>query len=208
MDINKLKNKKRIKILFVDACLRGNESRTGHVARHLLNELKKKWAGLRLSLIVDYLYLDADKIQPFNNEKILKRNDLIAKGQFDNPMFEYANQLKSADILIIAAPCWDMSFPSILKVYIENLVVFNLTFTTKDNFFEGLCNVQKTYFVSTSGGDILRQPFGLDYIKGIADMLSLGPVIPYMTGNLDIEGENPDEIVHDLMDKISSDLCD
>lgn len=208
MNINKLKNKNRIKILFVDACLRGSESRTGYVARHLLDELKKKWTGLGLSLIVDYLYLDVEKIKPFDNDKILKRNNLIGEGNFDDPIFEYANQLKSADVLIIAAPCWDMSFPSILKVYIENLVVYNLTFTTRENFFTGLCNVQETYFVSTSGGDISRQPFGLDYIKGIADMLDLGEVIPYMTGNLDIEGENPDKIVHTLMNKISSDLCD
>ena len=34
-------------------------------------------------------------------------------------MFDYANAVAQADMLVIAAPYWDMSFPSSLKIFFE-----------------------------------------------------------------------------------------
>ena len=35
----------------------------------------------------------------------------------------YAKQFAGADTIVIAAPFWDLSFPAILKTYIENIYV-------------------------------------------------------------------------------------
>ena len=38
-------------------------------------------------------------------------------------MFDLASQFQQADEIVIAAPYWDLSFPAILKLYLENIYV-------------------------------------------------------------------------------------
>ncbi len=53
---------------------------------------------------------------------------LIASRQFDDPYFRYARQFAGADEIVIAAPYWDLSFPSVLKVYLEHICITGITF--------------------------------------------------------------------------------
>ena len=57
----------------------------------------------------------------FSEKNAPKRTALLASGNFDDPMFDYAKQSANADKIVISAPFWDSSFPSCLKVYIENI---------------------------------------------------------------------------------------
>lgn len=43
-------------------------------------------------------------------------------------MFKYAHEFANADLIVIAAPFWDLSIPALLKVYIENIAVDGITF--------------------------------------------------------------------------------
>ena len=43
-------------------------------------------------------------------------------------MFYYARQFAEADQIVIAAPFWDLSFPAILKAYMEQITVSGITF--------------------------------------------------------------------------------
>lgn len=76
------------------------------------------------------LYLPAEPIKPLTEEMLHKRDALLAAGQYDDPMLRYARQFASADQIVIAAPFWDGSFPSLLKVYIENTPSGSLRLTT------------------------------------------------------------------------------
>ncbi len=195
-----------LRLLFVDACLRGGESRTIEVAEHLVKVFceKKKREGTQVS--VERVDLSNGDFKPLNGEDVVFRDSLTREGNYDHRIFDGAKQLARADVLVIAAPCWDLSFPAMLKVYIENMVVYGLTFTTEDDWFKGLCHVDQTFYVSTSGGDISRQQWGLKYIREIAGMLGLGSVKEYMAGRMDIDGENPEGIIQKLKDEISSDF--
>ncbi|MCI5698175.1 MAG: NAD(P)H-dependent oxidoreductase [Clostridiales bacterium] len=195
-----------LKVLFVDACMRGRQSRTIEVAEFLLELFCKKYRKEGVNVSVDRVNLSDGSFKPMDGETVALRDSLTKKGDYDHRMFDGAKQLASSDILMIAAPCWDLSFPAMLKVYIENMVVYGLTFTTEGNWFKGLCNVRQTFYVSTAGGDISRQPWGVNYIKEIAGMLGLGQVTSYMAGCMDIYGENPDNIIQTLKDEISSDF--
>lgn len=50
-----------------------------------------------------------------------------------------AEQFAQADEIVVAAPYWDLSFPSILKVYLERVCVTGITFHYVENREEGLC---------------------------------------------------------------------
>lgn len=59
---------------------------------------------------------------------LAERDALWSAGKLEQPMFEPAWQFAAADKLVIAAPFWDMSFPAILKIYLERISVTDLTF--------------------------------------------------------------------------------
>ena len=60
---------------------------------------------------------------PFQEGFFWQRERLLETGELTHPRFRYAHQFKNADRIVIAAPFWDLSFPALLKVYIENVSV-------------------------------------------------------------------------------------
>ena len=92
-------------ILYVNGCVR-KESRTRRLAEQLLLKLGKSCEEL-----------DLEKISfPVVNEEFLdKRDQLISRGEFQNPIFDLARQFAEAETIVIVAPFWDLSFPATVK---------------------------------------------------------------------------------------------
>lgn len=70
----------------------------------------------------------------------------------------------------------DISFPSALKVFFENMSLFGITFDTNDKECYGLCKAEKVMYITTRGmnistGDSLEQ--ATPYIKAIEDDLEI-----------------------------------
>ena len=148
------------KILFINACVRP-ESRTYILAKHALERLEGNVEELRL--------IDED-LPPLTNDMLMLRDALIKDGQIEHPFLRYARQFAEADTIVIAAPYWDLMFPSILKNYFENITISGLTFVYgEDGRPKGLCNAKNLIYVTTSGGPII-QNFGYDYTNALAKM--------------------------------------
>ena len=104
-----------MKLLYINACVR-KESRTNRIAVELIARIAGEDE-------VQEVRLDSAGFLPLNEERLNKRTELINDGKFDDPMFDHARQFAAADTVVIAAPYWDGSFPSLLKIYIENIYV-------------------------------------------------------------------------------------
>ena len=91
-------------------------------------------------------------MRPLTGELLQERDRLLAEGALDRPRFDYARQFAGADAVVIAAPFWDLSFPALLKVYIENISVEGITFRTAEDGLHGLCRGQRLIFLTTRGG--------------------------------------------------------
>ena len=115
-------------ILYVNCCVR-SDSRTDRIARALLDKMGE----------YTELFLPAEDIRPLDEKLLAKRDELISAGSFDDPMLRFAVQFAEADKIVIAAPFWDGSFPSLLKVYIENIYAVGI--------------------VTRYGGDVSRRDF-------------------------------------------------
>ena len=116
-------------VLYVDCLIRKEDSRTRIIANELLNNLNPQYE-------ITHLDLTKEDLKPLVGDFFLNRQELLDKKQFDHPRFRYAHQLAQADIVIIAAPFWDLSFPALLKIYIENCSVdgiLSLCFITSVN---------------------------------------------------------------------------
>lgn len=94
------------KILFVNCCIRGRDSRTEKLCRSFLEKLEGAVTELRLA---------EEDISPFTAGDILKRDSLLKEEKLDDPMLRYARQFAEADIVVMGAPYWDLSFPSLLR---------------------------------------------------------------------------------------------
>lgn len=183
------------KILFVDSCIRKDKSRTLILAKALLNKLNGD---------VECLDINTDRPLPLTEETLALRDKLSQESKFDDSFFRYANQFANADIIVIAAPYWDMSFPAVLKSYIEQVSVCGITFHyTNEGIPEGLCKCKKLYYVTTAGGYTENMNFGYDYIKGMCNIYYGIKDVEFISAEgLDIWGNDPKKILSDAINNI------
>jgi len=146
-------------ILYVNACVR-KESRTRRLAEKLLAVLGSPFEEIRLEEIAF----------PTSNEAFLNLRDrLIAAGDFQNPLFDLARQFSRAETIVIAAPYWDLSFPAMLKQYLEQITVVGLTFKySEEGVPISLCSAKRLFYVTTAGGYFVPDDYGFGYVKALA----------------------------------------
>lgn len=165
--------------LFVNACVRGEASRTLALCRDYLSASKGE---------VEEVNLAALHLKPFDADMVRDRGAKAAAAAWDDPMFALARQFASADEIVVGAPFWDLSFPSVLKVYIEHICVGGLTFHyTEDSRCEGLCHARRLTYITTCGGSVGNN-LGYDYVRGIAGMLGIPETRFVAAENLDMVG--------------------
>ena len=107
-----------------------------------------------------------------------------------------ANQFASADIIVIAAPYWDLMFPSVVKTYFEKITINGLTFAySKEGIPCGLCKAKRLIYVTTSGGPI-HYDFGYDYVASLSKCFyGIKDVSCVKAEGLDIYGANVSSIM-------------
>ncbi|MCR5789145.1 MAG: NAD(P)H-dependent oxidoreductase [Lachnospiraceae bacterium] len=182
-------------ILYIDACAREN-SRTRRLAEALLTRLQDEVSHIRL-FNMNWEVTDENYLR--------KRDALIAEGLFDDDMFAPARQFAQADTVVIAAPYWDLSFPAVLKQYIEAINVLGITFEyTEDGFPRGLCKADKLYYVMTAGGNFVPEEFGYGYIRSLSEnFYGIKDVRLIKATGLDIYGADAEAILQDAIKEIS-----
>ena len=132
------------KCLYVDCRIRREESRTGQLAECFFDELK--------GYEIDHLILEEEGLRPLVGDWFFERQELLEEGKLDDERFDYARQFAEADMVVIAAPFWDLSFPALLKIYIENISVSGITFKTNENGTSGACKAHHLVYFTTRGG--------------------------------------------------------
>ena len=132
-----------------------------------------------------------------------RRNRLIEAEDYSDPMFALARQFASADRIVIAAPYWDLSFPSALKQYIEHINVSGITFVyTPEGYPKGLCRAGELYYVTTAGGNFLPWEFGFGYIRSLAEnFYGIRDVKLIQACGLDIIGADVEKILEASVDE-------
>jgi FMN-dependent NADH-azoreductase len=163
-------------ILFINACVRKN-SRTLVLAKNILSNMSGE---------VIEVNLNQENIVPLNRELLEKRERLLNDENKNDPMFCYATQFAEADEIVVAAPFWDLSFPAILKTYLEQITVSGITFEYINGRPCGLCKAKSLTYVTTSGGPIFAD-FGYEYIKVLAkSFYGISETKAYRAMNLDV----------------------
>ena len=153
------------RILFVNACVNHDISRTERLARAVLDHITAD------DDLVEELVLEEMKLLPLDSERLNRRSAAIERGDFSDTLFDQAKKLKEADVVVIAAPYWDFSFPANLKIYFELLCAQGVTFTySADGTPTSLCRGTQLYYVTTVGGYLGDYNYGFDQAKTLFEL--------------------------------------
>lgn len=169
------------KLLYIDACIRDEQSRTKRIATPIVEALKQKYEVQ--TLVINDLDLSIVK-----KELITKRNN----GDIDPQVMSWAESVRDADRIVIAAPFWDMSIPAALKNFLELCSIFDVTFKSDDKTCYGNCKAEKMLYITTRGmdidtGDVLEQ--GSSYLKALSWLWGIGPLQVVSAQNMDYLSE-------------------
>ena len=174
-------------ILFINACVRKG-SRTKELAEYVLSQRKEAYEEVDLNAVAF----------PVVDERFLNRRDrLTARGDFLDPMFDAARRFSEAETIVIAAPYWDLSFPAMLKRYLEQISVVGITFRySEEGVPVGLCRAGRLFYVTTAGGHYVPEAFGFGYVKALAQgYYGIQDVRKVEAVGLDIDGADVDAIM-------------
>lgn len=65
---------------------------------------------------------------------------------------EQADKFNAADILVLSMPMWNYSVPAIMKAWIDQVLMPNLTFSLSKDGVKGLHKIQRIVLLVSSGG--------------------------------------------------------
>ena len=163
-------------LIYINACMRAG-SRTQRIATPIIEELRKRYN-------VETVDLTKNQYPVADNYTLEDRNQGIVPPEH----VALAKKIAAADRIVIAAPFWDMSFPSALKVFFENMSLFGVTFDSNDKECYGLCKAEKVMYITTRGmdiatGDPLEQ--ATPYIKALSHPWGWGGLTVISARNMD-----------------------
>ena len=165
------------KLLYIDACIRDAESRTRQIAEPVVRALEGKYA-------VERYVLNDMPLAIVQKDLIHKR----LNGDVDPAVMTWAETVRDADRIVIAAPFWDMSIPAALKNFFELCSILNVTFKTNNKTCYGNCKAKKMLFITTRGMDIITgDPLeqATPYLKALSWLWGIGPLQVVAAQNMD-----------------------
>lgn len=186
-------------LLFVDCCIsyRGDRSRTHALCRAFLEEYKKAHPAEDIETV----NLQRMGLKPFDQFSTDDRNALRNVKAFDSPIFKLARQFKQADRIVVGTPLRDLTFPAMLRIYIEYICVREVTYHYENGRSKGDCMAQKLAYLTVSGGPEPEENLGVEYWRQLCDRFGI-PGYEYVTAyGLDIEPEKSEEIMRTACEK-------
>lgn len=175
------------KLLYISVNSKPEElSASKIVGRELVNRFLARHTDFEL----DELDLYKCHIPRLEYEYFEKRNCMIKEEDFNklnqkqqeevHKMVKLADQFKEADLYVIAAPMWSLSFPSPLKEYIDCVVMEGKTIHIDKDNVEGLLTDKQRgmIYIQSSGGSIpwylrIVMNKGLNYVHDIMKFIGI-----------------------------------
>lgn len=191
-----------MKLLFVNACIRGDKSRTLRLCKKYIDEFIEK--NNEQQWEIEEINLDEENINPLDSKLLAERDAMLAKKAFDDPVFKWAKQIIEADYIVIGAPYWEFTFPAKLRIYIERCSVTGLTYVYgEDGIPKGKAKAKELVYITTSGGNIGSYNCGYEFMKAICALFGIEKTSFISAEGLDIVGNDVEQILTEAERKIS-----
>ncbi|EGT5619675.1 FMN-dependent NADH-azoreductase [Clostridium perfringens] len=191
------------KVLYIKANIKNEgESRTFKVSDSFVEEYKKNNPEDEI-ITLDLYKENIDFLRADDLGKLFGLKDEESK---NNSILKYAYQFADSDKYIIAAPMWNLSFPAILKAYIDYVSVSGITFKYTAEGPVGLLNNKKAVHIVSRGGGYDNSPYemGDRYLRTILGFFGIKDIETIAIDNLDVMGVNVEKKVEEGIEKAIS----
>ena len=191
------------KVLYIKANIKNEgESRTFKVSDSFVEEYKRNNPEDEI-ITLDLYKENIDFLRADDLGKLFGPKDEESK---NNSILKYAYEFADADKYIIAAPMWNLSFPAILKAYIDYVSVSGITFKYTAEGPVGLLNNKKAVHIVSRGGAYDNSPYemGDRYLRTILGFFGIKDIETIAIDNLDVIGVNVEEKVKEGIKKATS----
>lgn len=120
-------------------------------------------------------HLDGAGFQAFLSNPAERTAEQQAKLAYSDQLIE---ELKSADVLVIGLPMYNLGVPSMLKAYFDHIARAGVTFRYTGNGPQGLLTDKKAYVFATRGGRYAGTPFDTqtDYVRNFLGFIGIADV--------------------------------
>lgn len=168
---------KQLNVLHINASSRYDGSLTRAVSTQLTEILAGQYE-------VTVQQRDVASGLPFINEEWINANftDPTERSDVQKQALTFSDQLineiKAADLLVIAVPIYNFGIPAALKAWIDLVARARETFRYTENGPEGLLENKKVYLVMASGGVPLESEvdFASQYLKFFMQFIGISDV--------------------------------
>ena len=169
------------------------DSRTFQISERFVAAYKASHPGDEIIT----LNLYRENIRPLTGEEVTLTHQ---SGKEDYPMIRYARQFHNADKYVIAAPMWNLSIPSILKAYIDCIMIVGINFRYTEQGPQGLCAGKKAVHITSRGGNYSEGPYeayemGDRYLRTVFGFLGITDFGTIAAESLDVQGMDVKAIV-------------
>ncbi|MGI6449490.1 MAG: FMN-dependent NADH-azoreductase [Desulfitobacteriia bacterium] len=165
------------------------DSRTFRISESFINAYREANPGDRI--ITRDLY--AEGVKPITAEELQTRFNPKDESARQHPVYKYAFEFKESTKIVIAAPMWNLSFPAILKCYLDYIMAVGLTFDYTEKGPVGLCQGKKAVHIVTRGGLYSEGPahayeMGDQYLRALFGFLGITDFTTIAAEMLDVVG--------------------
>jgi FMN-dependent NADH-azoreductase len=171
-----------MKVLYINSNPKPLDQSFGlRLGRHFLNEL----SNLNDNIEVETVNLYEENI-PLIDADVLDAWGKLAAGLELSPsqaektarMNEILEQFLSADMYVFNTPMWNLSYPPMLKAYIDNVVMAGKTFKYTENGPQGLLGEKTAVHIQSRGGVYSEGPaksfeFTNGYLQGVMAFIGI-----------------------------------
>ena len=187
-------------VLYINSCIR-DDSRTERLADEYL---KVKYPSDKYEK--DMVKVSELSLLPFGKDDISHRDVDIKNNDFSSHKYDLAKKFASCDVIVISAPYWDNSFPSVLKVFFEHICVNKITFAySKEGSIIKKCKAHKFIYITTCGGYLNENSSVESYLKEMCTLFTIKDLKFYAAEGLDIYGNDVEMILKNKLEEMISD---
>jgi FMN-dependent NADH-azoreductase len=201
-----------MKVLYINSNPKPIDQSFGlRLGRHFLNELSNQHENVEVETVNLY-----EENIPFIDADVLDAWGKLAAGQELSPaqvektvrMGELLEQFLSAEMYIFNTPMWNLSYPPMLKAYIDNVVIAGKTFKYSENGPIGLLGGKTAVHVQSRGGVYSEGPaqsfeFTNAYLRGVMAFVGITDYHHLFVEGMAATPDQAEDILADAREKAS-----
>lgn len=158
-------------VLVVDYCI-------GELGGYVKRILDAFLSAVAKEHSVERVDLTKTPITPLDEHTLKRRDQLIAAGQFDDPMFVRAKQFAAADVIVVAAPELAPNIPAKVATYFERVFCPGVTYAIERHkqWYEGIRRAGALLYITARELDTPDE-YSAEwyYLKGVEALMGLKP---------------------------------